>query len=351
MSLLFYEGFDFSANAESPDPTWAFLDGNGGASPGAWVTGRVDGRAFNNTQYGRKSLGANFATLFAGVAFRRQDGNWPSGGDTSMNFIQFIDTTTRQIEVRFLRGAVSGFRFAIFRGATQLAISADLPISVGTWYYLEAKAVLNGAAGSIEVRLNGAPIAGLTLTGISTISTANAYANVIGFASGAQGGYYSTHMDDAYGVSDAGAAPWNSWLGDVHVETRAVDSDVAVQWIPSTGATNFGVLDDLPMTSADYVSANATGRVDEYGVANLATTPASILAVSMIYNVDKDDAGSRTTQGSVVSGVAVGAGAIRGAEHNLRRTYQEMFTTDPATGAAWTPAAVNALKVRIATIA
>jgi hypothetical protein len=351
MGLKFYEGFDFAANSENPDYLWSILDWNGGTNPGIYVTGRINGRAINNTQYARRSLGENCAGLVVGIAFKRQDANWPSGGDTAMNFIQFIDQTTRQIEVRLLRGAVSGFKFQIFRGATMLADSGDLAISTGTWYYLEAKAVLHGSLGSIEVRLNGVAVPNLTLSGINTISTVNEYANIVGFASGSQGGSYGTHIDDAYCCDLLGSGPMNNFLGDVHVETLALNGDVTKAWTPSTGTTNYTVLDDIPMLASDWVSSSVIGQTDEYAVASLSNVPAQIFAVGILQNIDKDDAGYRTSKAVVVSGGATADGTPRNPDMNLRRTYQDYFVVDPATGLAWSAAGVNNMNVRILPVA
>lgn len=348
MALLFYEGFDFPAANEPPEATWTWLDWNGGTTNWSYVAGRFAGsRAINCTNYARKPLGTNAATVIAGVAFKRQDANWPAGGDTAMNFIHFLDAATKQIEVRLMRGVVSGFRFQIWRGATLLVTSADLMISTGSYYYLEAKVTLHASAGSIEVRLNSAPIAGLTLTGINTISTANAYANAVGFASGAQGGSYGTHFDDIYCCDATGVWPWTDFLGEIRVETLALTSDVTKAFTPSTGTDNYAVIDELPMSIADFLSGSTTPLVDEYGLANLSTTPATIYAAGVVHNFDKTDVGVRTVRTGLRAGATILNGASRAPEVTPRRTWQDFWVADPNTGIPWTPAAINALQVRL----
>jgi hypothetical protein len=89
-----------------------------------------------------------------------------------------------------------------------------------------------------------------------------------------------------------------------------------------------------------YVYDSTTGQADLYNIAAIPTTPVSVVAVTTRGLAQKSDAGSRVGAVQVKSGgttVASPSTALSTTWGWLWRTD----TTDPATGAAWTPTGVN----------
>jgi hypothetical protein len=90
-----------------------------------------------------------------------------------------------------------------------------------------------------------------------------------------------------------------------------------------------------------YVYDNNPGDADFYGIAPISSTPAVVFATNIRAFMQKSDAGSR------IATVQLRSGATVVAAPNLTLTTSSwlwsyrMDLTDPATGAAWTPAAVN----------
>ena len=96
--------------------------------------------------------------------------------------------------------------------------------------------------------------------------------------------------------------------------------------------------------------AAPSAHQDRYAYADLAGTPAAIMAVQVATVARKDDAGSRSLRALIRSGATTANGATRvlGTSYAL---YDDRFETDPATGAAWTKAGVDALEAGVEVVA
>lgn len=109
-------------------------------------------------------------------------------------------------------------------------------------------------------------------------------------------------------------------------------------------SSNFGLVNEPQQDGAtSYVYSSNVGDADFYGIAPIAVTPASVVAVTTRGFVQKSDAGSRSggvqlkSGSSTVQGVGV-----------LSTTWSWQFRCDqlnPATGAAWTPTEVNNVQI------
>ena len=99
-----------------------------------------------------------------------------------------------------------------------------------------------------------------------------------------------------------------------------------------------------PLRMAWTVGLSGTvGHEDLYAYQDLTGTPAAIMAVQLATVARKDDAGSRSLRAVLKSGATTANGATRvlGTSYAL---YDDRFEVDPATGAAWTKAGVDALE-------
>jgi len=92
--------------------------------------------------------------------------------------------------------------------------------------------------------------------------------------------------------------------------------------------------------ATSYVYDSVVGHNDLYAIAALAATPVSVVAVTTRGYVQKSDAGTRNGAVQLKSG----ATTVQSTSTALSTSWQWLFRTDtldPATGAAWTPTAVN----------
>jgi len=151
------------------------------------------------------------------------------------------------------------------------------------------------------------------------------------------------------------AATWPQFL--VYTQSRTFASglpDPAVPVLASSAVVSavsatvtssvVAVTEPVGNGDTDYLYDSVVGDSDLYAMEDLPLTPAAVIGVVSKIYAKKSDAGTRNGQVLVNS-----AGTqVAGTDTPLPSTYTYLArvdAVDPATGAAWTPAAVNALQV------
>jgi hypothetical protein len=212
-------------------------------------------------------------------------------------------------------------------------------------HYLKVKVKVHASTGTIDVHLDGLPV--VSLTGLDTQQTANAYATQVMFGSTAELALMQD-IDDIL-VMDTSGTTFNDIMPDIHIQYRTpTGAGDETDFTPSTG-TNFSCVDDTNGSgSTDSVSSSVIGDRDLYTMQDLTFAVGDIYGVSVSMFANKDDAGMR-----LIKGVAKHGGtALAGTEHGLTTTlgyYNSLFTTNPSTGLAWTIAEVNAMQAGMET--
>jgi hypothetical protein len=230
------------------------------------------------------------------------------------------------------QGASTGTVLATYTGAVN---------AQNAWFAFEFEVVIHNTSGSFTVRRNGNTSNDFTAGSLNTRgTTANNYANRLNVAANTV--VTNQQLDDLLWRSDAASVPW---VGDVRAYVRMPASDAAVQFSRLGGATNFSQVSEAHQDGAtSYVFDSTVGDADFYAIAPIGVTPASVIAVTTRGFVQKSDAGSRSGAVQLRSGgttVASPTTALGTTFGWLWRVDQ----TDPATGAAWTPAGVNSVQI------
>jgi hypothetical protein len=138
----------------------------------------------------------------------------------------------------------------------------DLPTG---WHHIEAKVLLRGdATGTVDVRVDGATWE--STTGIVTLHNA---ADVLDTWASAATDWATPatnarYVDDVYVCDGTGSAPFNDFLGPVRVTWLPPVADAQAQWVPSSGSSNFAMVDEQNSSGADYVDANVENAEDRY---------------------------------------------------------------------------------------
>lgn len=224
-------------------------------------------------------------------------------------------------------------------------------ITARGYQHIEAFAVVDGAAGSIEVRVNGVTV--LNLTGVNT-QNPDAQAGVIAqvMANGCPGGAIIglpsyVEADDLFVWEQTG--PYNDdFIGDMKVYTRFPDGDTAIEeWAPAVGTDTFDNLNKVPPQDDVYfITAEAPGVVSIVEIEDVPTAIVRIAGVQSLARAVKTDAGNA----KIVLGVHSGSDFDEGAEQALSMApsyYSSIFEVDPGTGVPWTPAGFNAATASI----
>jgi len=97
--------------------------------------------------------------------------------------------------------------------------------------------------------------------------------------------------------------------------------------------------------TTSYVYDSVPGHADLYGIAPIASTPLTTFAVTTRAYAIKSDAGTRTMAVQLKSGATTDASSTVVLTPSGWQWAWKTYTTDPATGAAWTAAAVNVAQV------
>jgi hypothetical protein len=319
MALLFIDGFDagdITAKWSVPAGTWSYTSstrfGTGGAA------------SSNGGGQTLRSITPS-AQIFLGFAAR------------VTNF-----TSRTLFTLRGDSGATSHISLTINTdGSLTLSrgggttLSSPGTVNINVWHHYEISATVADAGGNVVVKVDGTTVINFTGDTKSGGTSTNIDTVVIGQDN-------SIIYDDLYICDNTGSAPYNTFLGDVRVNTVTPSAaGASTNFTPSSGA-NYTTVDELPYSATDYVTATAAGTRDTYTMSDLSGSY-TILAVQNNVVAKKADAGGTAIKPALVSGGTVYYGANRTLTVN-DGTASDLRIVDPATSAAWTLAGVNSLE-------
>jgi len=346
MALKFIDGFDHYATADLT-LKWNSI----GVSTAIDATGGRRGSGAlaldaGSSKYVQKTIAA-VATAVVGFALKY------TGTPSQGYLVYFGDAGADQCGFRFNADGTVSF----YRGTTLVATSSN-SMSAGTWYYCEAKVLINNTTGTYEFRVNGTSTGWLAATGQNTRSTANNTTNGIYFnaraANQSSQGINSTtvRIDDFYYLDTSGSAPNNDFLGDVRIDTVLPSgAGNTTQFTPSTGS-NYQCVDEASQNGdTDYVQDSTVNHKDTYAYADITHTPSAIYGVQVNMIAKKDDAGTRSVCSVVRSGGTDTDGATQALSAVSYSDLMEIIENDPNTAAAWTKTNLNAAEFGVKLVA
>ena len=337
MALLGFEGFDGVASATDLllGPFNVLL---GGTNPTVTTSNARTGTG--------NCIGLNGASA-PGMQLLRATGTSAASVIVGAALI----TTNGSSFIGVYNGAVCQASFAcstagvmtVYRGlpssGTLLATASTLVIASVYNYFELLVSVGSGTSGALTARVNGSTV--LNLGSLNTSFDGTTIVNQVGVGSTYTGTGNCGYLDDFYFVDLTGAPPYNTFLGDVHVNTLLPSGNGNVQWTPSAGA-NWQAVSDAAMDSdGSYTTSVVPGQVDLFNTPGLAATPTTIYGVQIKLATRSEGAGSDTIAGVVTSNNTQQVGAPQTVLSNY--TYVDnVFVNDPSTNAAWTKTGVNA---------
>ncbi len=201
---------------------------------------------------------------------------------------------------------------------------------------IEIDVTIDNSVGAFTVHLGG--VAEFSGSSLDTQVTANAYLNGMQMTplDGSTGGCY----DDMYTCDTTGPAPYNTFLGNIRVETLFPTSNVSVTWTP-LASTNWVEVSEVNMDSDVSYNSQASTGTDTFGHGSLVSTPATIFAINVVSCARKSDVKNLTYRNKLTSG----ATSVNGVTADLATVYtysSDMYLVDPHTSAAWDATTVNA---------
>lgn len=315
---------------------WNLVDAGGGAG---LVAGRFGGQALQLTdgtgsqrQY-RRNLGVDLNTFNVQCAIRHNHlvniGNQP--------FMSFGAGGTVQFSF-YLSGADG--RINVYRGlgTTLIGQTPVNEIVNATWHDLEVYGQVENA-GALILALDGEPLVTLPSVDIMAHATAN-YLNFVELWSPDGSGSGSQQWFDDLIVRNQAM-----FYGPRRIERSTPVADTADKdFAPSTGTSNFAMLDEAAVLTTDYTQGATVGDKDMFEMSDLSSDPEEIDAVTVKLFAVKTDAAARAIRIVIdVNGIEAESDDIFLA--SSYGFYSATFDVNPETGAEWDKLAIDALKV------
>jgi hypothetical protein len=343
MALLEMQGFDVTVMGSGELdylPGWL---GSGTSNPDlVAVYGRRAGAAMSliNTGRAEYNIGSEKTTLFLCFALRAAQ---PAGvPGTPCTYLVSFNNAAALCQCCLDRTAAHRLRLLAAPGGAVLAQSADGVLVPGIYYYLEVKIVC-GAAGSIDVKIDGVNV--LSGAGINTRQQGAGGVQKLVHAPYTEGLTYTTYIDDWYLLDDTGPAPYNTWFGDKKIEgiLPAVDGFYE-QWTPSTGVDSAACIKDTGSSTWDdkWVSTDVLNEKDSFTLVPVGTWPLVYVVEARSYwrNYQTGQAGLKHILR--ISGTDYyGAEALHG---DTNEWQMDRWDQNPDTAADWTLADIQAMQ-------
>jgi len=328
MSLLASEGFGWSTTAADYAAYGSFVTGPASISTGGPLGDNFAGLGSGTMLW---SVPTTSATFFFGWRFNN------NGLVADTITIDFKDGSGVQMRLQYVcsTGAVS-----LARGtATNIGSLAGSGIPTTGFCYLEAGSFISATVGTFFLRLNGVTI--WSLTGLNNKGSATSTITQVSMTTNTGTQVSFAHL---YLCDDTGSGPWNTFLGDVRVQTLIPTSNDAVNFTPNGLANNWQNAAKIPPVPAtDFNSDSTVGDQDTFNCGTISASTTTVFGVCVKDILLKSDAGARSGETILKSGATQVAGAST-ALSTSGQQLRTMYQTDPNTSAQWTVANVNAAK-------
>lgn len=336
MTMLFIDGFDHYATSGLAEKYDSVLTGTLeleiDGDFGRFVNGSIQMQD-NNTGFISTILKQTSNEIIVGYAF------FFTGVNLLM--VRFKDNVGTVIASH----ANSGTGGAVFRGTqngTELGNYSGA-WTTSTWQFAEIRCKRDAVNGEFEVRANGVIV--FSATGLNTGAVDF---DQIDFRPSGQNAN-NLWMDDMYILNTQGAAPQNTFLGDVRVTALHAKANGNTNNFTPTGAINnfSAVADPIADKDLTFVEAGQLGAKEDYDnfdFADLGLSPGTIFGVQVVNSAKKTDAGKLDYKDQMIiagstfdQGLDVVATAV---EYKMTTFIRD---TDPSDDAAWTEAKVAAV--------
>lgn len=348
MSIQFCDNFQLYTEADMLNGLYAEV--NQQTSSGIQIVADPDPTATGNVLYIAPQAGFSFnfvrkviptAGLTIGMAQRIYLSSLPSSTTCRPTVCQFRDTSSNAlVSITVDPSGYLQARSGLASGAL-LGTSSSPAMVAGSWQHVECKVFMDAAAATIEVRVEGVTV--LNLTGLA-LSATNIQNTVWGTYTA-----LSAPADDSFMyvkdfvVWDASGSINNDFLGSCSVVTMTPNADSSFNWTASSGSTGYNLIDEAPPNDdTDYIEADATPpSASLFGMTDLPADVTSVKALMTLARARKTDGGDGNLQVGLKSSSSTATGSDRPIS-TAYTYYTDVFETDPATTAAWLPAAANA---------
>jgi hypothetical protein len=280
----------------------------------------------------------------SGVALRMYD---VALTNVTPHIIRFLNAAGNKLT--YIQLLPTGQLQAVNSQGTVLGTSSlSWKITANAWHHIECKVVFDGAAGSVEIRVNG--VQALQVAGVNTIGNQLgpcAMCEISNTDENSNG--HGIYMKDWIIWNSLGAHN-NDFFGTCQVISLVPNSDTALGAWTLTGAANgYSILATAPPNDTHYLDAAYPGGVGspaQFGLTDLPIDVTSVRGLQTYVRAAKVDGGDGNLKTSLVSGASTGDGVDRPIT-SAQTYWKDIFELDPATAAPWTVGGANAVQLKI----
>ena len=261
-------------------------------------------------------------------------------------FLQFVDSSGSGFQgtvawdtdtfLKAYRGAQNG----TLLGASTNAWTQDQWRTVDVRWQITSTTV-----GIVEVWVDGTQWLNLTGVDNTNTTTANVQTVRIGSFASSFGATIWEALDDL-AVNDTAGTLNNARAGDgrvVLLKPNGAGSNTNQTRGGTDSGANWSQCDELPPSLTDYVYSATAGTRDTYALEDLPAGTWTVNACEVLAYAQNSDALAGSLGLTVKSGSTTNEGTARTLSATAAYVRQ-LYETDPATSAAWTASAVNALE-------
>jgi hypothetical protein len=230
---------------------------------------------------------------------------------------------------------------------TKIAETASPVITTGSWAHIEIYFVPNGASSTAEVRLNLATVINETFQEGSTSGGEQSSTTTAAMSMAHGGVLGNVYIDDLFAWNAEGSFN-NDFIGDKRVHTMMPTADTATaDWLKNSGSVGYDRINEIgPDGDTSYIYSSTSTNASQFAIANMPADTGAIAALQTYRGTRKTDSGTCNVQTTIVSGAYTTSGTSA-ALTTAYQYYQDVFETDPATGALWTKSGVDGAEVRV----
>jgi hypothetical protein len=291
------------------------------------------------------------ATIYIGAAVKI---TLEDNGSCPMSCIFNLATDSGASSQIYLRRTVSN-AIAVYRGdglsgsssspsGTLIAQSPANAID-DNWRYVQVSATIHATTGRVIVYVDGALV--IDFTGNTKNTGTSTNIDLVRFKSSKYIGVSTiVALDDVYICNNTGTAN-NTFMGDVRVQTMLpTGAGSSTQLAPTGSANNWQNVSEVPYNNATYNASSTVGQSDLYTLGDLTAGTTGVFATQSVAHMQKSDAGTGNAKVAIKSGASTYYDATQSLGSTVT-AYTAVRETDPATSAAWTVSAANALEAGV----
>ena len=338
MALLFMDGFD------AGDFQQKYINSSVTGMASSTATRFSYGRCLTKSPNASGSLFRRFApSASVVVGFAAKYSTNYSGWQAVFVSIMGDNATTNHIHLG--TGDVAG-TIEVSRGFyTSRTVLYTVNVPANVWTYFELRVKVADTGGYADLRVNGAPVG--TFTGDTKNAGTSTMIDAIQLYGSGNNTGITVSWDDLYVIDETGAAPYNTYLGDVRVQTLVPSAPGASSQMTPSAGENWDSVNELPFSAADYVQAKPS-QLDTYQASDLLGGTTAVYGTQVNAVVKKADAGAIAAKTALRTGgssyfgptTVVGTGDV---------VISDLRTQDPTTNADWTINSINNVEIGIGT--